>query len=118
MCMMTMFIKKFASYLIFGKISLGYKEHEILEMKHITEDLIVDLTGTKTSKLKICREKPVCQKYYSFEAIFHLELDEDETQCEISDFNEKHTNHIFQVKREKGLMISEDESLSKKLKYS
>lgn len=40
MCMMTMFIKKFASYLIFGKISLGYKEHEILEMKHITEDLV------------------------------------------------------------------------------
>lgn len=37
---MTMFIKKFASYLIFGKISQGYKEHEILEMKPIIEDSV------------------------------------------------------------------------------
>jgi len=37
---MTIFIKKFASYLIFGKISLGYKEHEVLKMKPTIEDSV------------------------------------------------------------------------------
>jgi len=41
--MIMAFIKKFVNYLIFGKISLGYKEHEILEIlenKPIIDDSV------------------------------------------------------------------------------
>uniref|UniRef100_A0A2S2PIR1 Uncharacterized protein n=1 Tax=Schizaphis graminum TaxID=13262 RepID=A0A2S2PIR1_SCHGA len=91
---------------------ISYKESEIVDEKHIINNpVIVDLT-TKFSMLKIHVEEPVYQKYYSYDEIFHLKLD-DETETRRY---EAHTNHLFQVKRKIGYIISEDEPLRKKHK--